>query len=389
MKSFKADYVFPVCADPIKNGIVTVDDFGKIISVTDQNTSTTNAPVEHLSGIICPGFINTHCHLELSHLREKVDQHKGLVNFILDVQKFRGAENNLVLEAAEMADKEMYENGIVAVGDISNTNITIPIKKSSNLYYHSFIEMFSFSPEKANETFDKALSLLNEFKPLPASITPHAPYSVSKELFKLIQKYCETGQNLISIHNQECDDENKFYRYKQGSINDLYAHFGIDITHFKPQARNSLQSIIPLLSNKQEILMVHNTCTNLKDIYFIKRFDRKIHWCFCPNANLYIENKLPKVELFVGQGHNITLGTDSLASNSKLCILSEMRTIQQKFPSISTAKLIEWGTINGAKYLGIGDEKGTLETGKIPGLNLITGMDGLTLTPDSKVKRLI
>jgi cytosine/adenosine deaminase-related metal-dependent hydrolase len=389
MKSFKADYVFPVCADPIKNGIVTVDDFGKIISVTDQNTSTTNAPVEHLSGIICPGFINTHCHLELSHLKEKVDQHKGLVNFILDVQKFRGSENSLILEAAEMADKEMYENGIVAVGDISNTNITIPIKKGSKLYYHSFIEMFSFSPEKANETFDKALSLLNEFKPLPGSITPHAPYSVSKELFKLIQKYCETGQNLISIHNQECDDENKFYRYKQGSINDLYAHFGIDITHFKPQARNSLQSIIPLLSNKQEILMVHNTCTNLKDIYFIKRFDRKIHWCFCPNANLYIENKLPKVELFVGQGYNITLGTDSLASNNKLCILSEMRTIQQKFPSISTAKLIEWGTINGAKYLDIGDEKGTLETGKTPGLNLITGLDGLMLTPDSKVKKLI
>jgi len=312
-----------------------------------------------------------------------------LVNFIIDVQKFRGVENNLVLDSAEAADKEMYENGIVAVGDIANTNITIPIKKNSKLYYHSFVETFGFLPEKANETFDKALSLLNEFKPLPCSITPHAPYSVSKELFKLIQRHSETGKNLISIHNQECEDENKFYRYKLGTFNDLYAHFGMDITHFKPQARNSLQSILPLLTNKQEILMVHNTCTNLKDIYFIKRFDRKIHWCFCPNANLYIENRLPKIELFVGQGYNITLGTDSLASNSKLCILSEMRTIQHKFPSISTAKLIEWGTLNGARFLGIDDEKGTLETGKTPGLNLITGLDELKITPDTKVRRLI
>jgi len=390
MKSFKADYVFPVCADPIKNGIVTVDDFGKIISVTDQNsTSKTNAPIEHLSGIICPGFINTHCHLELSHLKEKLDRHKGLVNFIIDVQKFRGVESSLVLDAAETADEEMYENGIVAVGDIANTNITIPVKKNGKLYYHSFVETFGFLPEKANETFDKALNLLNEFKPLPCSITPHAPYSVSKELFKLIQKHSETGKNLISIHNQECEDENKFYRYKLGTFNDLYAHFGMDITHFKPQARNSLQSILPLLTNKQEILMVHNTCTNLKDIYFIKRFDRKIHWCFCPNANLYIENRLPKIELFVGQGYNITLGTDSLASNSKLCILSEMRTIQHKFPSISTAKLIEWGTLNGARFLGIDDEKGSLETGKTPGLNLITGLDELKITPDTKVRRLI
>jgi cytosine/adenosine deaminase-related metal-dependent hydrolase len=293
------------------------------------------------------------------------------------------------LDAALAAENQMLENGIVAVGDIANTSITIPIKAAAKLYYHSFIETFGFLPAQAEQTFQKALDLLKEFKPQSCSITPHAPYSVSKELFKLIKNYSAKGQNLISIHNQECDDENKFYRYKQGSFLDLYASFGIDISHFKPMARNSLQSIIPLLTNKQEILLVHNTCTNLKDIYFIKRFDHKINWCFCPNANLFIENRLPKIELFVGQGNNITLGTDSLASNDKLCILSEMRTIQQKLPALSTARLVEWGTLNGARYLGIDDEKGTIEPGKTPGLNLITGLDGLMLTPESKVRRLI
>ncbi|MDB5140652.1 MAG: amidohydrolase [Mucilaginibacter sp.] len=389
MKSFRADYVFPVSADPIKNGIVTIDDDGRIISVTDQNTTLPDVPIEQLNGIICPGFINTHCHLELSHLKDKVKQRTGLVNFIIDIQKTRGAATKQVMEAAINADKEMYENGIVAVGDISNTNISVSIKAASKLYYHSFIETFGFLPSQAAETFNKALALLNEYKPQPCSITPHAPYSVSKELFKLIYKHCDDGHNLLSIHNQECDDENKFFRYKLGSFNDLYASFGIDISYFKPQARNSLQSIIPLLSSKQEILLVHNTCTNLKDIYFLKRFDRKVNFCFCPNANLYIENKLPKIELFIGQGYNITLGTDSLASNSKLCILSEMRTIQERIPAISTAQLIEWGTINGAMFLGIDDDKGTLDVGKKPGLNLITGLDGLKITPDTKVKRLI
>jgi cytosine/adenosine deaminase-related metal-dependent hydrolase len=391
MKSFKADYIFPVCADPIKNGIVTVDDFGKIIAVIDPSLlpETYNAPVEQLNGIICPGFVNTHCHLELSHLREKVKQRTGLVNFIIDIQKSRDLDSAMVLDAAARADTEMYENGIVAVGDISNTSSTIAIKAKSKLYYHSFIETFGFLPDRATEVFNNALALLNEFKPQSCSITPHAPYSVSKELFKLIQKYSDTGHNLISIHNQECEDENKFYRYKLGSFNDLYAQFGMDITHFKPQARNSLQSILPLLTTTQEILLVHNTCTNLKDIYFIKRFDRKIHFCFCPNANLYIEGALPKIELFIGQGYNITLGTDSLASNNKLCILSEMRTIQEKFPSISTQQLIEWGTLNGAKYLGIDDEKGSIEPGKAPGLNLITGLDGLKITPETSVRKLV
>jgi len=126
MKSFKADYVFPVCADPIKNGVVTVDDRGKIISVTDQNdtSETSSTPIEQVSGIICPGFINTHCHLELSHLQGKIEQGKGLVDFIKEVQKLRGtAERNEILDAAMKADNDMCQNGIVAVGDIANTNV--------------------------------------------------------------------------------------------------------------------------------------------------------------------------------------------------------------------------------------------------------------------------
>jgi cytosine/adenosine deaminase-related metal-dependent hydrolase len=74
MKSFRADYVFPVNADPIKNGIVTVDDLGKIISVTDLPADP-DSPPEQLSGIIVPGFVNSHCHLELSHMGGSAHQY--------------------------------------------------------------------------------------------------------------------------------------------------------------------------------------------------------------------------------------------------------------------------------------------------------------------------
>jgi len=385
MKSFRADYVFPINADPIKNGVVTVDDEGKILSVGTHAQSD----VVQLSGIICPGFVNTHCHVELSHLFERTTQGTGLVDFIKAIQQLRAGDDVAISDAASRADQQMFDNGIVAVGDISNSAISLPVKNNSKLYYHTFIEMFSFLPERAEETFQKALELQKQFKPLSASLTPHAPYSVSKDLFKLLKQYTDANVNLISMHNQECEDENKFYRYKNGKFLELYESFSLDISYFKPQARNSIQSVIPLFSNKQEVLLVHNTCTNLKDIYFVKRFDRKINWCFCPNANLYIEGKLPKVDLFLDEGFNITLGTDSLASNAKLCILSEMRTIQQHFPAITTAKLLEWGTINGAKFLGISDEYGSIEPGKKPGLNLLTGLDGFKITPDTQVKRLV
>ena len=134
MKSFKADYVFPVCADPIKNGVVTVDDLGKIISVTDSHPpATKDAPLEHLKGIICPGFINTHCHLELSHLKGKVAQKRGLINFIKDIQATRISDKDVILKAAEKDDSYKWTVlAIVMIGtlmsalDSSIVNVSLP-----------------------------------------------------------------------------------------------------------------------------------------------------------------------------------------------------------------------------------------------------------------------
>jgi cytosine/adenosine deaminase-related metal-dependent hydrolase len=136
-------------------------------------------------------------------------------------------------------------------------------------------------------------------------------------------------------------------------------------------------------------MLVHNTYTSLKDIYFILRSGRAVTWCFCPNANLYIENRLPKIEMFQYHDFNITLGTDSLASNKNLCILSELKTLHSNFSSLALTDTIKWATINGAKFLGIDDKFGSIEKGKKPGLNLITNVNGLKLTPESEVQKLV
>jgi cytosine/adenosine deaminase-related metal-dependent hydrolase len=117
----------------------------------------------------------------------------------------------------------------------------------------------------------------------------------------------------------------------------------------------------------------------------------KVVLVLCPNANLYIENKLPDIELFAASGFSIALGTDSLASNTTLSILEEMKTIQLHFPKIRLNDLITWGTINGAKALGFNKLKGTIEIGKKPGLNLISGIDfrEMKLTLQSEVKVLL
>ena len=96
-----------------------------------------------------------------------------------------------------------------------------------------------------------------------------------------------------------------------------------------------------------------------------------MYFCLCPNANVYISNKLPDINLFVRNQCNIVLGTDSLASNDQLSILEEINTLQKAYPDLSLSEMLKWATSNGAKALKIDDKYGSFEKGKTPGVVLI------------------
>ncbi|OZA56270.1 MAG: hypothetical protein B7X75_06570 [Sphingobacteriales bacterium 39-40-5] len=150
-----------------------------------------------------------------------------------------------------------------------------------------------------------------------------------------------------------------------------------------------MQSILPLFSAKQNTLLVHNTYTSREDLAAVTASGNDIYWCFCPNANLYIEGKLPDINQFLADDLKITIGTDSLASNDKLCILSELKVLKEYSPELPFSQTIRWATLNGAEFLGIDKRFGSIEKGKTPGLNLIQNADGLELTKHSTIRKLI
>lgn len=388
---YTADYILPVTSDPIKNGTVAVDADGAIVGLySEDNPEIYGKNISKHEGIIVPGFVNSHCHLELSHLHQQIPEKEGLIPFIKNVISQRSSGNGTQNkeDAMQKADAQMWQNGIVAVGDISNKLDSKTVKQNSSIFYHTFVELLCFNPEKAKDIFKEGVEMVENFSPLHASIVPHSPYSVCKEMLRYIGKFCGESGNPVTMHNQESEDENKLYRYKTGPFLDFFKSLSIDLDFFKPQARNSIQTIIPLISPNQRTMMVHNTYTSLKDIYFVLRSGRQVTWCFCPNANLYIEDRLPKVEMFLFHNFAITLGTDSLASNKTLCILSELKTLHSNFPSLNLTETINWATINGAQFLGIDNVFGSIEKGKKPGLNLISNVKGLKISADSTVKKL-
>ncbi|WP_432711912.1 amidohydrolase family protein [Pedobacter sp.] len=391
---FSASVVYPVSSAPLHNGVLVVAADGTIKSVLSAEEAAAQGitEVRYFEGALIPGLVNTHCHLELSHLFKRIPEKTGLQGFVQEVIKNRGASEEEVVAAMKLADAEMFSNGIVAVGDISNQGISKGVKLESKMYYHTFVEVLGFDPQRAQAIMEQGIMVKESFKPLKASVIPHAPYSVSKALFKEIASYSAAQENLITMHNQETVEENLFFEQKKGSFLKLYTFLGLDISFFEATGKSSLQSVLPDLP-PGKVLLVHNTLSNEADVTFAQAAHDHLYWCLCANANLYIENRLPQVEMLQHAGLKITLGTDSLASNGQLSILAEMKTLQQNATTTNSGlkfeDLLKWASLNGAEYLGIDQQYGSFEVGKQPGINLVEGVQEGLLTQTATIKRLI
>ena len=388
-------------ADRIHNGehfiseqVIVTEDDGTIVDFCSKQDAGSDL-ITH-KGILCPGFINTHCHLELSYMKERIHEKTGLHSFLkhvilsgrdqdpCDEENIR--ERTLAMAAAE---EEMIQQGIVAVGDISNTLFSLTQKEQRRLHYVTFIECMGLRSASADSIIEHGIAMRDQFKArgLPAMVVPHAPYSVSRKLFAHINQH---NRGLISIHNQEDYDENRLYLGDPPGIYALLEALEIPFDQLEPTGKTSLRSYLPWFTHDQPLLLVHNVYTRLTEMAEVMHSGRTIYWCLCPNANWFIDEQVPPVEALRSLFARITLGTDSLASNHQLSILSEMQCLQKHFPKMPLEEMLRWATANGADALDCDHLFGRLQKGKSPGLLLLENLsaDQQTLLPETSVQRL-
>jgi aminodeoxyfutalosine deaminase len=401
-RKFTANNIFTGHAMLPQGNVLITDTAGVVIDIIDVKDAGDD--IQFFNGLLCPGFINAHCHLELSHLKGIIPQKTGLADFVFKVITQRHFAEAQILAAIETAESEMLQNGIVAVGDICNNILTIPQKKKQRLEYHNFIEVSGFVPALAQDRFEKSTIILEQylselkeniqysmFNAQCSTLSPHAPYSVSPQLFELINN--ATANNTITIHNQETTAEDNFIKTKAGDFLKLYEQLNIDISFYKPSNKSSLQTWLPYINKNQSIILVHNITTSAEDIKFAQQqtvnSKQKTFFALCPNANLHITNTLPNVNKLMEQNCTIVLGTDSLASNHQLNILEEIKTLHKNFPSIKLETMLQWATINGAKALQMDNKLGSFEKGKQPGVVLIEGVENLQVNSNILSKRIL
>jgi len=362
-----------------KDGIVEA-----IVGIEDAGDD-----IQSFEGILTPGFINAHCHLELSHMKGMIPAHTGLQEFVKQIVSLRQVEPAAIQDAIVAAEKEMLANGIVAVGDISNTLDTLAQKAKHNLAYYTFVELYDLDPTRAQDKIIAGMEIQKTFEEncIRASLVPHAPYSVTNSLWKLLSEHF--GTNTISMHNQETPDENDFFKTKTGSFLGMYERTKVNLDFFEPTGLSSLQSVLPIFKNAAATILVHNSFTNADDIAAVKKQMPNTFWCLCPNANQYIEQTMPPIELLRSQQATIVVGTDSYASNWSLHMLDELKTIQKHNPQIPLTEMLGWATINGARALQMEKHLGSFETGKKPGVVVIENVAGENNLSNADSRRII
>jgi len=346
----------------ISNGLLIINESGEVMDLVENGSKEDAYETDN---IISPGFINAHCHLELSHMKGKIGEGTGLADFVLAIVKERTAERPLIESAIRTAMEELWKGGTSGVGDICNIDITALFKEESAIAFHNFIEVSGWLPEVAQVRYDRARELLQQFGPAQSSIVPHAPYSVSRELWSLLQPGFKN--NIASIHNAETPTEDEFFLTGGGVFPSMYEKMGMNAAHHQPTGTSGLASYYHRFDEARSLLLVHNTFTTEADIEMVLQTGTPTYFCICVRANRYIENALPPVDLMFQKGCSIVVGTDSLASNWSLSVVDELRSIQESFPSIPIDQLLKWATANGAEALSF-HKLGSFAKGKMPGV---------------------
>ena len=388
---YKSELIITNDGPPVRNGIVEVNEDGVIVSVFQDDTFQ---DYKFIEGVLIPGLVNAHCHLELSHLENKIAPlHNGMAGFIDQIFSLRErADVNESINAMALQDKKMFDEGIVAVGDISNTNLTIEVKKNSRIHYHTFVEVMGMSAAIAQSRFDNAVSLVNQFVQnnlTSVSLALHAPDSIRKNLVQLVNTYLKIN-SATSIHINESNDELLFCKNKTGPLREVFEKYKLPVSDFDNTSEESvLVDVVQQMNNATPFILVHNVRTTQVEIDIANRIHANLYWCLCVNANRYITGETPDLNLFNTDNLKVVIGTDSLASNHQLSVWEELKAIGQLNNQIPFEQLIKWATLNGANALSLGNHLGKIKPGYSPGLVQVlnVNVNAPLITGDSFTKR--
>jgi cytosine/adenosine deaminase-related metal-dependent hydrolase len=381
MRVIQADAVIVGDGTSIRDGAIVVDGDGRIHDLgpaADVRARATGAAIERAQGVLLPGLVDPHVHLELSALRGKTRGGAGFVPWLESLQRARADEDESERDAAiDRAIAELVEHGVVAVGEVTNTLVAWP-RVARRLLGTIFHEIFSVDRDRGLALVDAAARDRDAHAP-PSEFAartrwvpvPHALHSTHPDVVRAIVEHAKVesaGQGPTTIHLAEHAAERAFLATGRGPWRDFLVSRGLTTAadHFPVDDRGPIARAIDLGVARRDAALVHLCDARPDELARLAEVGSIA--VLCPRSNLSIETRLPPWNAIRAAGLRVALGTDSLASAPSLDPIADARAILERHPDASPSMLVSAMTSIAATAIGWGNDLGLLARDRRPGV---------------------
>jgi cytosine/adenosine deaminase-related metal-dependent hydrolase len=366
MLLLKSKYLLKDPHSAIKNGAVLIDD-GKVKfagRANDINNHESCQIVDLESSVIVPGFVNTHTHLDLTHLHNFIKYNGNFTDWIRQLVKAKKEwTESEYLSSIRSGIKKSLESGTTTVADITRNGLALEELQKSKIRKTLFYELIDFDPDSAESTIDNLKAKLRKVRQndlLSIGIFPHAPYTASEDLYRKSKSVSEESGYAIATHISETIDEANFLTRGAGHFVSLLRDFDM-LKEWKPPGLRPVNYMNNIGFLENGCILVHCNYLTGEEVDYIDESNSTI--VFCPRSHKYFRHKDHPFYMLGNRDINIALGTDSLASNESLSILDEMKYIHTQHKTLKPRDILYMGTIAGATALRLNNKIGKLEEG--------------------------
>lgn len=344
-----------MAGEAIENGELFIEQ-GRIKEVCRRQTHSEDSECLDLSDhLLLPGFVNAHCHLSLSVLHEKVPSCENFTDWVRALLK----ENMQLpwgerVQALKSGAQEMLNSGVTTLADFMSHPELLPEYSALPFRQILFLEVLGFKKSMVEEALNRVTSIFASQNPkgglLQLGLAPHAPYSVSTELFRELKKLATRYDCPFTCHVAEFPEEVWFLKEGGGELGEFLKERNAIDDDWQPPGKSPIR-YLDEIGVLDAMIGVH---LNHIDGDLECLAARNARAVFCPGSSRWFgRTQIMPVRQLLDAGVTVGLGTDSLASNESLNFLREIKVADEMLSDVSRPEILKMATEGGGRALGL------------------------------------